>query len=248
MIEFMNKRGTKTNMRTTKKVFIAIIVIITVATTSCYKHDNTLYITPLFVEQNATFVVVDIVPLTMFLQEGVLENTALKWHSDNESVAVINDKGYVRGLSEGSAIITCTAYKGKNKNDFSISFIKSTGIIGEYKGRLFLKNEETTDSDSSVEISAICVDGIDFGFIRLGLLMKMEYKGKQIDIDCNTINIWAESDKYRLWTQIESEDNQSIVVGGAIDPRNSSIDLSIVFIDWATDDVNSFKFEGFISQ
>ena len=241
----MNKTGTKTNKRKTKTVFMVIIAIFIMAATSCNKHDNTPYITELFIEKQATFMVGDVIPLTMFVNDAVLENTTLKWRSDNESVAIINDKGYVTGLSEGSATITCTAYKGEIQNDFLISFVANSYISGEYKGILLSENDETIDSASSMQISAICVDGIDFGFITFGLSMRITHEGNQFDIDCSTLHIWAENDKYRLRGQTtESENNhQSIVVGGSIDPRNSSIDLVILIIDWGSSDVNYFKFK-----
>ena len=239
----MNKTGTKANKRKTKTVFMVIIAIITIAVTSCNKHDNTPYITELFIEKQATFMVGDVIPLTMFVNDAVLENTTLKWRSSDESVAIINDKGYVTGVSEGSATITCTAYNGKNHNDFTIAFIENKEIAGEYKGILLSENDETIDSASSMQISAICVDGIDFGFITFGLSMRITHEGNQFDIDCSTLHIWAENDKYRLWEQIPSENKSSIIVAATIDPRNSSIDLIILIIDWASSDVNYYKFK-----
>lgn len=62
------------------------------------------------------------IQLTASFSPGDASNTKLSWESNSDEIAVVDDDGYVTGISEGVATITC-----KSENDVQAACIVSVG-------------------------------------------------------------------------------------------------------------------------
>ena len=186
-------------------------------------------ITKLFKKQGITIGVCDLVPLTMFINQEVKENTKLEWHSNNEAVAVVDDRGYVRSLSAGVVIITCAIYDGKIQDNFTITIFDEGFPLILYKeitGILSSEDGETIDTNSTMEMWCMCIDGKDFSYCSLGLSMKITYESKEINFSCYELKIIPEKDCYSLYGEA-TVDGYPCIISGTLNPENASVTLKI---------------------
>jgi hypothetical protein len=168
-----------------------------------------------------------LVPTFVFLDYNATANTSLEWHSDNEAVATVDKEGYIRGLSQGVATITCTAYDGKVQDTFTMSFVEfDLDLMGPYTGILSDDNGETVNSTSTMDILVICVDGLDFTYSYFELYIDLEHEGKKMSVHCDELLLIADNNTYSLYAETTFDGNPA-VVSGTIYRDNASVNLKI---------------------
>lgn len=186
-------------------------------------------ISTLFRKRYMTALAGENIPSFVYVDNMATANKSLEWHSDNESVAVVDNRGYIRGLGEGVANITCSAYHGLVCDTFSISFVEWDPFIilrGPYTGLLSYADGEQINSTSAMIIMGLCVDGVDFGYCLYELSLDIEYDGKKMYIYSVDLLLTHSKSAYTLYAEATYE-GYPVTVNGAIDPENSSVNLTI---------------------
>ena len=182
----------------------------------------------LFTHNYEAMIVGNVFPLRMFMTQDDFENTSFEWNSDNNAVAMVDEHGIVRGLSEGIATITCTAYSGKIHDSISISFIdlENTPFLYKlYTGVLSYEDGEEISSSSTM-VGLACTDGIDFSYCFFDLTMSITYKEKNIHLSLLYLNIITENNNYSIVGETTYGGNP-ITISGMINMENQSVFLKI---------------------
>jgi len=176
-----------------------------------------------FTKRYLTFLLNSTVPLPHFVDDTV----PLKWHSDNNAVAVVDDRGYVSGLSEGIAPITYEDYNETVQDTIMISFINPKNIVfGNYTGILLFEDGKTVNTNSTMDMMRICVDGIDFGLCNFYFNIRLEYDGKKMVFYNSFLSLVPENKDYLLYGKMIF-DEYPVIVNGIFIPENSSVNLKI---------------------
>jgi uncharacterized protein YjdB len=154
-------------------------------------------------------------------------DTAITWTSSNESIAKIDSKGIVTGISEGAAIITATA-DGKS----------ATCIINVSNGPdLYLQSypeDITNNLITSVNLDVLNNDSMA---VKIGKI-EIYQQGSLYRTDTS-----AEIESYGISTTINPDDYWGVTIplGNGIKPNNSIIKLTVT-----TNDGKEYTYEATI--
>jgi hypothetical protein len=168
-----------------------------------------------------------------------------EWHSDNETVATVDDRGYIRCLSEGVATITCVAYNGKIQDRFTIvcmnyydEYDPPLILNDAYTGILSSENGETISTNSTVSLFLTCADGFDhetgfgFGWCNYGLFVDLMYEGQPFYFSFGkNFKMIPEGTKYTLYGETVLDkygyDRYPAIISGMLDTKDLSVYLKI---------------------
>jgi uncharacterized protein YjdB len=183
----------------------------------------------LFKKNRRTILVGNVIPIPIFMKQDDLENTTFEWHCDNNAVAMVDERGYVRGLSEGIATITCTAYCGKVQDSFTISVLdydNSLILYEVYTGVLSYENGEMINFTSTMDMWLMCTSGIDFSYCFWGLSMNITYEEKNISLSLLDMSLITENNHYSIYGET-TFDGYPITVNGMLKTEDDSANLNI---------------------